>query len=364
MKNTVFGRCAVLAALGTLALTACGSDDATGSGQPVGTGTAQGALSGVGASSQQAAMTTWQERFKKENSSAQVQYSPDGSGAGRTAFLSGSADFAGSDAALKEEELAKAKKRCGEGGALDIPVYVSPIVISFNLPGVKTLNLDGKTIAKIFQGKITTWDDEAIASHNKGTKLPATKITVIHRSDDSGTTENFTDYLHEDSEGTWPQAANGTWPSQYSGESAKGSTGVVSSTKSTEGAITYADASAVGDLGKVKVKSGDQYVENSSEAAARAVGAAKKVAGRADRDLALKIDRGAQNGSYPVILVSYHVVCSEYKDQKKADMVKAFEHSVISEDGQKAAHDAAGSAPLPESLRQQATESVDSISSK
>ena len=106
------------------------------------------------------------------HSDAQVQYSPDGSGAGRTAFLAGAVDFAGSDAYLDDEELERSRKICGPDGAFDVPAYISPIAVAFNLPGITELNLDAETIAKIFQGEIKSWDDPAIAKHNPGVNLP------------------------------------------------------------------------------------------------------------------------------------------------------------------------------------------------
>ncbi|MCP3426147.1 phosphate ABC transporter substrate-binding protein PstS [Rothia sp. AR01] len=363
MKLSRIGRFAALAAVGTLALTACGTDDATGQG----TGTAgggdsvTGTVSGVGASSQQAAMTAWQTGFQEVNSGASVQYSPDGSGAGREAFLAGGADFAGSDAHLDDDETESSREVCGPDGAINIPAYVSPIAVAFNLPGVEHVNMDGPTIAKVFKGEITRWNDPAIAAENEGVELPDTAITVVHRSDDSGTTENFTEYLAAASDGAWGQEPDGNWPGGYSAEANKGTSGVVSTTAETEGAITYADDSAVGDLGTVNVQSGEQYVEVSQEAAAAALESAQRVEGRGEHDMSLELNRTPDDGSYPIVLVSYHVVCSQYQDQEVADRVKAFEGYVVSEDGQQTASDAAGSAPLSEGIRQDAQRAVDSI---
>ena len=366
MITSRFGRIAAIAGTGILALSACGSDNATnqdsgGSGSN-GDTEVSGTLTGVGASSQQAAMTAWKDGFSSEHSAAQVRYSPDGSGAGREAFLAGGADFAGSDVALKEKEIEEAKKRCTDAGALNIPAYVSPIAISFNLPGIEHLNLDAETIAKIFQGKIKKWNDEAIASQNEGVDLPSTDITVVHRSDESGTTKNFTDYLHQAAPEVWTEDASGEWPSAYAAEAAKGTNGVVTTTSSTEGAITYADYSAVGDLGTVDVKSGDKYVEISQEAAANSLQTAERLGGNSEYDMKLKLDRTPDNGTYPVVLVSYHIVCAEYEDASKADLVKAFEGYVVSEEGQKAAAKAAGSAPLIGEIAEDARAAAASIS--
>lgn len=367
MKISRIGRFAAIAAVGTIALTACGSDNATGQ---AGTGSSSagadvsGTLSGVGSSAQQAAMTQWQTDFQSQNSGANVQYSPDGSGAGRKAFLSGGANFAGSDAALTDDEYSQAKDQCGPDGAMDIPVYVSPIAVAFNVKGVDSLNLDPATIAKIFKGEIKTWNDDAIKKQNEGANLPDTPITVVHRSDNSGTTANFTEYLSKASEGAWDQKPSGDWPSQFGGEANKGTSGVVSTTKSTDGAITYADESAVGDLSTASVKDGSDYVKVSADSAAKAVEQSSKVEGRGEHDMSLNLNRTPNDGSYPIVLVSYHVVCSSYKDQKTVDLVKAFENYVVSEDGQKSAASAAKSAVLPASMREDAKKAIESIKTK
>ena len=140
-------------------------------------------------------MQAWMAGFTTANPDASVQYSPDGSGAGRKALLAGGVQFAGSDAHLKDEEVAASIEACGPDGALHIPAYISPIAIAFNLDGVDELNLDANTIAAIFRGEISTWNDPAIAGQNEGTELPETPVTVVHRADESGTTQNFTEYL-------------------------------------------------------------------------------------------------------------------------------------------------------------------------
>ena len=250
---------------------------------------------------------------------------------------SAAAQFAGSDAYL-DDESGSGPEGCGPDGAMDIPVYVSPIAVAFNLPGINEIKMDAETIAKIFRGEITKWNDQAIASQNQGVDLPDTSITVVHRSDKSGTTENFMDYLSAAARKVWTDKASGDWPAELKGENAKGTSGVVSTTSATNGAMTYADASAVGDLGTVKVKVGNEYFAHSPEAAAKAVEVATPVEGRDAMDMSLNLDRKTEeSGTYPIVLVSYHIVCSTYADQDTVDLVKAFGSYVISEDGQKTA---------------------------
>lgn len=311
-------------------------------------------------------MQAWIAGFGEANPGASVQYSADGSGAGREALLAGGVQFAGSDAYLDEEETAAAAEVCGPGGALHIPAYISPIAVAFNLPGVDELNLDAATIAKIFRGEITAWNDPAIAGTNSGTKLPDTPITPVHRGDESGTTENFTEYLGAAAPEAWTDEASGEWPAAIgNGENASGTGGVVSLVTSTEGAVTYADASAAGGLGTVNVLVGSDYVPLSSEAAAKAVEASTPVTGdgRAEGDMAMDLDRDTtESGAYPIVLVSYHVYCTAYENAETVDLVKAFGEYVVSEEGQAAAGAAAGNAPLSAALREQAVSALEGIS--
>ncbi len=368
MKALRIGRSAALLSVAALALTACGGDDAASSSSAPAGGsssaaagaeapTASGQLTGSGASSQEAAMGAWTEGVKTTSPELQVQYSPDGSGAGREAFLQGASSFAGSDAALKDEEKEQAKELCGEQGAFHVPAYISPIAVAFNLEGVDKVNMDAETLAKVFSKEITTWNDPAIAAQNEGVELPATPITVVHRSDDSGTTENFTAYLTEAAGEAWKFGEVETWPSEITAESAQGTRGVVGQAAQTDGAITYADASAVGDLGTVAVKVGENYVEYSPEAAAETVAQSEE-----NEDGSIKLDRAVDSGDvYPVVLVSYHIYCTQYGDQEVADQIKAFASYVVSEDGQKAAQEAAGSAPISEKVAAKAEERISAI---
>ncbi|WP_144794832.1 phosphate ABC transporter substrate-binding protein PstS [Kocuria palustris] len=358
MKASRIGQSAALLSIGAIALTACGGGGGEGGG---GGGTTT--LTGAGASSQEAAMNSWTSGIEEQDSGVQVRYSPDGSGAGREAFLAGGADFAGSDAVMDDEEYESSKEQCGPDGAFHIPAYISPIAVGFNLEGVDSLNLDAETLAGIFSGEITTWNDPAIAEQNPDVDLPDTNITVVHRSDESGTTENFTEYLNAAAPDTWTDEAAESWP--ISGqENAQGTSGVVSTASETDGAITYADASAIGDLGTVAVGVGDEYVEYSPEAAATAVEASHPIEGRSEAEMALELDRETDaEGAYPIVLVSYHIYCNQYDNADTAEAAKTFGKYVVSEDGQNTAAEAAGSAPLSESMRQEAETALDGITS-
>ncbi len=354
-RRTVLAVAALTLALG---LSACGAANEGTTDE--GASGLSGTLNAGGSSAQEAAVAAWKKGFQSTNPETTVNYDPVGSGGGREQFLAGGLDVAGSDAYLEDEELTKAKERCG-GDVVEVPTYVSPIAVIYNLEGVDQLNLSPETIGGIFEGKITQWDDAAIKADNPDAKLPSSKITPVHRSDDSGTTENFTEYLDATSGGSWSGGVVETWPVK-GGEAAEGTSGVVSAVTNGKGTIGYADASQAGDLGTAAVKVGDEFVEYSPEAAAAVLDASKPVEGRGDADLALEIDRKVDaKGVYPVVLVSYQMACQQYDDAAKAELVKAWLSYVASSDGQQTAGEDAGSAPLSDSIGQKVKTAVDTI---
>jgi phosphate transport system substrate-binding protein len=339
-----------------LAVSACGAgNESNGSSDS----SLSGTLKGAGSSAQEAAMDAWRAGFQGDNADVTVNYDPSGSGAGVEQFNAGALDFAGSDAALDptKGEVDAAKKRCG-ANALEVPDYVSPIAVIFNVKGVDKLQLSAKTISAIFDGKIKKWDDAAIKAENPDATLPGTAITPVHRSDESGTTKNFTDYLSQAGEGAWSYPADKVWPIK-SGEAANGTSGVIAAIKAGKGSIGYADESQVGDLGKVKVKVGTAFVEPSADTAAKAAELSTPTPGRPAGDLSIDVARDTtEAGAYPVILISYQVVCLQYAKPSDGDLVKAFATYVTSAEGQAAAAQAAGSAPLTDALRTKVTASI------
>lgn len=350
-----------LAAIGVAASCAlfvagCGAANEGGGGEE-GAGVS-GTISGAGASSQQAAMQAWIAGFGQANSGATVNYDPVGSGGGRTQFAEGGVQFAGSDAYL-EDELQQASQRCG-GQVIEVPNYVSPIAIVFKLDGVRDLNLAPATIAGIFNGQIKTWNDPKIAADNPGVQLPALPVTPVHRSDESGTTENFTDFMNKAAPQVWTAEADGNWPIQ-GGEAAQGTSGVVGAVGAGNGTIGYADASQAGQLGVAKVKLGNQNVAPTPEAAAKILEESPRAEGRAPTSFAFDLNRTATGGAYPVVLVSYLLACPTYPDQEQAAVTKAFLNYVVSDAGQQASAQAAGSAPLSQNLRSQITPVIDRI---
>jgi len=349
-----------------LAVAACGSsDDETTSGGGAASADVSGEIAGAGASSQEAAQEAWRAEFESANGSATVTYDPVGSGGGREQFVAGGVSFAGSDAAISEEEgeLKAALKRCLPGELIEIPAYVSPIAIIYNLPEVESLQLSPETLAKVFNQEIESWNDPAIAKDNPDVELPDTRITPVNRSDESGTTENFTEYLSEVVPSVWDHEVSGDWPVK-GGEAAQGTSGVVEAVGAGEGAIGYADASQAGELGVAKIEVGKEFVEPTPEAAAKILEESPEdKENKAGKYMfPFSLDRKTESeGTYPIVLVSYLLACTEYGSADEAALTKAYLEYVISPEGQEAAASNAGSAPLSSSLTDKITPAVEAI---
>lgn len=366
---------AALGLVGGLALTACGGGAEEGNGGSTGSdnggaeagGYAEltGNLAGSGASSMQNAQNAWTESFmglvQAEGGDIQVTYDPTGSGTGREQFLSGQVKFAGTDAALDEEEIAASAEQCNGEEAFNLPVYISPIAVVFNLEGVEELNLSPEVIGGIFGETITNWNDPAIAELNPDATLPDLPIVPVHRSDDSGTTENFTEYLSENAPDAWTHGPIETWPID-GGQSGDGTSGLISTVEGGNGTIGYADASQAGNLGTAAIQVGEEFVPFSSAAAAKSVDVSPREEGRAENDIVVSLDRTTtEEGVYPIVLISYLALCGSYADSAEGEAVKAYASYIISEDGQAVGEQNAGSAPISEELRTDAQASIDGI---
>ncbi|GAA4287281.1 phosphate ABC transporter substrate-binding protein PstS [Georgenia daeguensis] len=349
---------AVTACILALPLAACGADDG-GSGL-------SGSLPGAGASSQEVAMTAWLAGMNDAHPGVLVSYDPVGSGTGREMFLNSAILFAGSDAAMSEEELEKGRDRCFGGEVVELPLYISPIAVAYNLPGLDAehLNLTPETLARIFDGDIATWDDPAIAESNPDVELPATEIVPVNRSDDSGTTENFTEYLAEAAGDAWPHEPGETWPISGT-QSGTQTSGVVTTMQAAEGTIGYVDAAQVpDDLGTVAVGVGEEFVPFSPEAAAAVVDVSPPAEGATDLQLTIDLARDtSESGTYPIVLISYTIACSRYESEQDVENVKALLGYIASEEGQARTADpsVAGSAPISEDLRAKVTAAIDQI---
>lgn len=363
-----------VAVSGALTLTACGSDD-TGTpkadssdsasavaGGKIDCGDAKSGaqLQANGSSAQKNAIDAWIKQFTPE-CKVQINYNPEGSGAGVTAFTQGRVAFAGSDSALKPDEVTASKKICTGGQGIDLPMVGGPIAVGYNVPGVDNLVLDASTLAKIFDSKIKTWDDKAIKALNPDAKLPSTKIQPYHRSEDSGTTDNFTKYLKAAAPGDWKYEGGKAWQAQ-GGQAASGSAGLAQAVKQTAGAISYFELSYAADgITTVDLKTdASEPVKASVENATKAIAAAK-VKGTG-QDLALELNyKPTTEGAYPITLVTYEIVCDKGNKADTLPATKAFLKYVASEDGQKLLS-GAGYAPIPDEIIAKVRTTIDGLS--
>lgn len=358
-----------VAVSGALVLTACGSDDNSGGSGNEKTAApsnikcddAKGQLLASGSSAQDNAMQAWVKAFQQACSGVEINYSPDGSGAGITKWLQQTTAFAGSDSALDEQETADSKKVCKTGQGINLPMVGGPIAIGYNLSGVDNLVLNADTIAKIFDSKIKKWNDPAIAKLNPGVKLPATEIQAFHRSDESGTTQNLGKYLQAAAPQSWKYEPDKAWAAE-GGQSASGSSGVASQVKNTDGAIGYFELSYAksNNISSVKVDTGaSQPVEATTDTASAGIAAAKVVG--TGKDLSLELDyKTKADGAYPIILVTYEIVCDKGNKPDALPTIKSFLNYTASEEGQKILSDA-GYAPLPDEIATKVREIVPTL---
>ncbi|UUT34994.1 phosphate ABC transporter substrate-binding protein PstS [Microbacterium elymi] len=368
MKLNRIAPLGALLVAGALVLAGCASNEAAADNSTDASASASttlsGTINGIGSSAQGTAQQTWIAGIQSANPSLNINYDPQGSGAGRKSFISGAADFAGSDAALKDEELSGTFAMCApDTKAIDLPVYISPIAVAYNVDGVDDLKLDAATIAGIFSGKITKWDDAKIAALNEGATLPDDRIIVVHRSDDSGTTQNFTEYLAANAADVWAKEASQTFPYQV-GDAAKGTSGVAEAAKNAKNSITYIDESGIGTTGlkPAQLKVGDAFVKISAEGAASVVADSPLVEGREANDLAIQINRtDTQEGAWPLVLVSYLIACQQYQDAEKGALISSYIQYVAGDAAQQAAAQQAGSAPLSAELSAKVVAAAQSI---
>jgi phosphate transport system substrate-binding protein len=363
------GILAGLALATTIALAACGSDNTSSGGSTPTNGASSssiscgsGTLNSQGSTAQANAMNQWIKDYQTACSGANITYQPTGSGAGQQAFISGTADFAGSDSPLTAADQPKADARCKTGPAIHLPMVVGPIAVAFNVSGVSTLQLKPATLAKIFAGKITTWNDAAIAADNPGVTLPSTKITAVHRKESSGTTDNFTNYLSTVDPTDWTFGHDKTWKAT-GGDAEQGSDGVSAFLAKTDGAIGYVEWSfvQVNNLKMAKIGNGaGEFVELTGDAAGKTIASAQSSGASAD-DMKLKIDyKTTASGAYPIVLVTYEIVCEKGNDAGKLPLIKGFLGYSASAAAQSSVTKV-GYAPLPDSVRTKVAQTITSL---
>lgn len=363
---------------GVMALSACGSDSNSSSDSSSSSGSSaaasgssaatsdcfSGDLKAEGSSAQKNAIQDLADKYGEQCADATIDYNASGSGAGIKSFIGKQTDFAGSDSALKtvakdgKIEQDEADKACGSP-AWNLPMVTGPIAIAYNVKGVDKLVLNADVAADIFAGKITTWNDPAIAKLNPGVTLPATAIKVFFRSDESGTTENFTKYLKAAAPAKWTAEPGKKWTGK--GEGKAKSDGVAGAVKQTDGGITYAEWAYAkqNSLGVAQIDTGAGAVELTGESAGKAVAAATQAG--TGNNLALKLDYATKApGAYPIVLVTYEVVCSKNADAEKGKAVKSFLKFMSSDESQKSLTDK-GYAPLPDEVLTKVRTAVDAL---
>ncbi len=322
-----------------------------------------GTLTLAGSSAQKNAIDKWTKDYQAACSGATINYNPSGSGAGVTSFEQKQVDFAGSDFPLSGADVAKADARCTGGKAVDLPMVPGAIAVIYNVSGVTTpLNLSASTLAKIFNGKITVWDDPAIMADNKGVTLPMTKITTFHRSDKSGTSFNFSAYLHGVAAADFPAAANKVWPGT-GGQGQNGSSGVAQAVKTTAGGIGYAEISYATSNNLQSAKVGNaqgQFVEATTDNASAFIAKAK--VNQVGNDIKLAFDYSyADPKAYPAVLVTYEIACDKGNDPGQLALIKGFLSYGASTTAQ-AELPAAGYVSLPSNIQSLVQTAVSTLS--
>jgi len=364
-------------AIAALTLTACGSDNNASTSSSSASGSATSAAAGdsaakadcggknsvtaEGSTAQQNAIAEFNKVWGQVCSGKTLAYNPTGSGAGVDQFIAKQVDFAGSDSALKDDQVQKAADRCGGNPAWNLPLVFGPVAMAYNIDGVDKLVVNGEVLAKIFQGQITKWNDPAIAALNSGTTLPDADIKPVYRSDSSGTTDNFQKYLGAAAPQAWTKGAGKEFQGG-AGEGAQKSSGVVQAIQATPGSIGYVEKSpaAAANLKTAEIDSGAGAVALNDDSTGKAVAAAK-VKGEGN-DLTLDLNAlyaSKDAGVYPLMLATYEIVCSKGYDADTAAAVKSF--LTISANQGQANLSAAGYVPLPDSFKERLLKSVDAI---
>lgn len=319
---------------------------------PARTELASATLNGSGSTFQQAFDEAIIGAFNEKEPSVTINYSGGGSGKGRQDFTDQIVQWAGTDGLYKDTDPQPAA-----GSFFYFPTVAGPITVSYNLSGVKGLKLDADTIAGIFQAQITTWNDPAIKKLNPDAKLPSTTITVAHRAESSGTTENFTKYLTAAAPTVWTLGGSSTvtWPANT--QAGQGNSGVAQIVESTDGAIGYvdfSDAKAAGlSFASVKNKAG-KYVKPSIKSTQAAVDKAT-----IETNLTYSPLDSPGKKAYPIASPTWILANKTYSDAAVAKAMKGYLNFIYG-DGQTLAPQV-DYAPLPKSLLDKAKAQVKQI---
>jgi phosphate transport system substrate-binding protein len=313
---------------------------------------AQMLINGAGATFPYPIYSKWFDEYVKVDSSVRFNYQSIGSGGGQKQILAETVDFGASDGPMSDANLAKAPRRL-----LHIPTVAGADVLTYNLPGNPQLKVDGPTIVDIFMGKITRWNDPRLAQQNPGVKLPDDDIIVVHRSDGSGTTFIWVDYLSSVSKEWESKVGRGTsvnWPAGLGG---KGNEGVAGQVKQLPGAVGYVElAYAVQNklpCAHVKNSAGN-YVAPTLDSITEALATAK-----IPEDFRFSMVNPPGDKAYPIAGCTWLLVYQEQKDAAKGKKLVEFLNWAI-EKGESMA-ESLNYAPLPASVRQRVLERIKTI---
>jgi phosphate transport system substrate-binding protein len=356
VKVSLVMRTAGIATIAALGLAACGSSSGGSGG-----GGSSNSLSPQGSTFQQTLEQQWATNYHKAHSSAQITYTGTGSSTGIQQFTTGTIPFAGSDVTMTSQEQTAANKACGST-ALTIPITSGGVAVMYNLPGVtKPLNLSAATVAGMFMGKITKWNDPAIAADNPGVTLPSTPVSVFYRADGSGTTDVLSGFLTATAPSVWTLGVDKQFSNWPVGQGATGSSGVAQGVQSTPGGITYAEITYAQQdkLSTAAIKGATGgFVNISAATVTKSINSGFAITGTGN-DLAGSLSFTKMTG-YPISTVSYVLVCSKYKNSGVGTLVKNY-LTYAAGSGQSIAN-SLGFAPLPTPLDAKVKSSVASIS--
>ena len=350
----------IAAGLGlTLTLAACGGGTGTSDDSPASSGGGTGLsadLVGAGASFPEPIYLEWIGQYQDVEPAVTINYQGIGSSGGREQFIAGQVDFAGSDAFMKDDEIAAALDASGCSDVLHIPTVFGGVAIAFNVPGVDQLTLDGETIAKIALGDITNVNDPAIASLNPDVDLPDQALTWVHRSDGSGTTSIFTKYLEDVSPDWADQVGSGSeveWPTGIGGDQNDGVAAAISQQPGGIGYVSYEFANEAGLAVAAVVNADGNAVVPSTDSVSEAANTVE-----VPDDFRFNI-LGVGGDGYPIAGATWILAYSCGMEPAQADALKGFLTWALTEGDATATE--LNYAPLPDELQARVLEQVDRI---
>ncbi|WP_343574475.1 phosphate ABC transporter substrate-binding protein PstS [Mycobacterium sp.] len=353
-----------VAAIAAAVATGCGSDNnlhgLSVPADPVNCG-GKSDLTAEGSTAQQNAIALFNMDWSQLCPGKQLAYNPTGSGAGREQFIAKHVDFAGSDSPLTHEQIGPAAARCNGNPAWQLPLVFGSIAVVFHLDGVTQLVVNAGVLAEIFSGGITNWGDAAIAKLNPGRSLPNIRITPIYRSDSSGTTDNFQEYLGAAAPDRWTRGASSEFQGGV-GEGAQKSAGIIQAVHSVPGAIGYVEESFADHSGVpyAQINDGSGPVALTDDSARTAIEGATFAGVGNDLKLNLNsIYRTRAAGAYPLVQATYEIVCSRGYDPATSAAVKSL--LTVAVDDAQGGLSSAGYIPLPDKLKKRLLTAINAI---